>query len=215
VTINWTVEQQRLDDAAQYPGAGKTNYLGSGKNRETNVLQNYKFTFTSVNYNNAQILSLLANSLNTNFPAGTKLETDGSTLFVVEGTNFIDISSVVTATTMDPIRSGLDSTVTTSKASGSTSSSKGNDTGKQIIIVNYDDSGTTTKDGTTTTFTFVGESAFTDSGSSTTSTNFVVNGKESGSFTVHGVGYGSIRNTPSNIQGTIVGAASGTYSIAE
>jgi len=215
VTINWTVNQQKLDNTAEYAGNGKTNFTGSGKSKATNVVQVYKSSFTTNTINNAGILALLENSLKTTFPAGAKLATDGTDLYVVDhtGTNAIaDITSIVTVTTSDAVISALDTTTTTLTKSGTTGSAVGTGSGSQAVIVMYDDSALTTADGTTTTFKFVGVSAFTQKGSSTTSTTGFVTGKESGTFTVHGVGYGSIRGQASLIQGTIFGMPSGTYS---
>jgi hypothetical protein len=155
--------------------------------------------------------------LKTTFPAGTKLATDGANLYVVDstGTNVIaDITSIVTLTTTNEVISGLETSTTTSKKSGTNSTAVGTSSGSQVVIVKYDDSALKTTDGTTTTFTFIGVSAFTDSGSSTTSTNDVLTGKESGSFTIHGDGYGNIRDQASIIEGTIVGSPAGTYSFS-
>ena len=218
LTIAWTINQQKLDDAPEYAGNGKTNVSGSGANKATNVLQINKFTFTTASFNNADLLDLLANSLNTNFPAGTKLATDGSNLYVVDsaGTNVIAvISSVVTVTATNSVLSGLDTTIHTSKKSGNTDTAVGTASGSQFVVVSYNDSGLTTTYGSTSTFQFFGVSAFTRSGASATSTNDVLTGKESGSFTIKGSGSGTIRGTNSIIGGTIIGSPSGTYSESE
>jgi hypothetical protein len=217
LTIDWTLNQQKIFDAAEYAGSGKTSVSGSGTSKATNVLQIYKYSSTTVAFNNAKLLDLLENSLKTTFPAGTKLATDGANLYVVDstGTNVIaDITSIVTLTTTNEVISGLETSTTTSKKSGTNSTAVGTSSGSQVVIVKYDDSALKTTDGTTTTFTFIGVSAFTDSGSSTTSTNDVLTGKESGSFTIHGDGYGNIRDQASIIEGTIVGSPAGTYSFS-
>lgn len=221
-TIDWTVHQQKLNSVPEYTGNGKTNVAGTGKSKATNVVQIYNSSFTTTTLDNAGILDLLENSLNTTFPAGTKLVTDGADLFVVDhtGTNEIaDISSIVTVTTTNAVTLGSDKTTQTSNESGTSNAASGAVSGDQGVIVNYDDSGLTTHDGTTTTFMFLGVSVFSETGSSTTSpaslTTEVVKGTESGKFTVTGTGYGNIRGQASLIQGTIMGTPAGTYTYTE
>jgi hypothetical protein len=216
LTIAWTINQQNLDGAAKFPGTGKTNISGAATGKTTNVLQIYTFSFTNATLNNASLLKLLGNSLNTTFPAGTELVTDGSNLYVSDhtGTNAIaDISSILTVTTSNNVFSGLDTTTQKYTTSGTSSTDLGTSSGKQFVIVNYNDSGLTTTDGTTTTFTFVGVSAYTSSGSTTVSIHDVWTVKESGSFRVNGSGYGNIRGQASIIEGTILGTSSGTETI--
>jgi hypothetical protein len=222
VTIAWTIDQQNLDDMAKYPGDGKTSVSGSGANKATNVLQIYTDSFKTISFNNASLLKLLANSLNTTpFPATTKLVTDGSALYVVDHTGTNVIASITNVVTVAPptnlnaeVTSGVDTTIQTSKKTGYSETAVEGGSGNQFLIVSYDDSGLTTTDGTTTTFTFYGISAFTRSGSSTLSDE-TVTVKEKGSFTIHGQGYGTIRGTNSIISGTIVGSPSGTFSESE
>jgi len=215
LTIEWTINQQNLDHVPKYAGNGKTSVSGAGASKATNVLQIYQYSFTTTPFKNTSFLHLLENSLNTNFPTGTKLATDGASVYVTDstGTNsIVDITPVLTVTSTNGVISGLDTTTQTYKKSGTSATDLGTSSGNQVIILNYDDSALTTADGTFTTFTFLGVSAFTRSGSSKTSTNGVVTGSESGSFTIKGNGYGNIRGTGSIIEGTILGSPSGTYS---
>ncbi|HUD47174.1 MAG TPA: hypothetical protein VMR33_10110 [Candidatus Baltobacteraceae bacterium] len=214
VTVNWTVDQQKLDDVAKYPGTGMTTVTGSGSSKTTNVVQVYKDTFATYAFTSADLLALLENSLDTNFPAGAKLVSDGSNLYVTDstGTNEIaKISSVISVTTVGAVNSGLDTIRQTYKESGTNSSAASTGSGSRAIIVNYDDSALTPKDGTTTKFEYVGISAFTSSGSETTSTKSVLTVHGSGTLTIHGTGYGTIQNTPSIISGTVMASPAGSY----
>lgn len=218
LTIAWTISQQKLDAAEKYPGNGKTNITGSATSKSTNVLQVFTSSFTTVPFNNASLLELLANSLNTTFPTGTELVTDGSKLYVVDhtGTNEIaDISSILTVTTTNSVVSGLDTRTQTYTKSGASSSAVGTSSGNQFIIVNYNDAGLGAKDGTTTTFQFFGVSASTGKLSEMVSTNEVITIKESGSLKITGSGYGSIRGETSIIGGTISGTPAGTETVSE
>ncbi len=217
ITIDWTINQQVLSHTNVYAGNGKTNITGTaGAGKTTNVLQIYRSTFKTLTYSSASILDLLSNSLNTNFPAHTKLVWAGGSLFVTDhtGTNVIvDITKVLTVSVPDQVDSALQTTVQTYKKTGTNSTSSSTGSGNQVILVKYDDSALTAGDGTKTTFTFVGVSAYTESGSSAISIHDIETGSEAESFALHGVGYGTIRDQPSVIQGTIIGSPSGSFSI--
>ena len=214
VVINWTVSQQTVTNMTQYPGNGKTNVTGAGTSKATNVTQVYANSFGTGNFNNADILGLLENSLNTTFPAGTQLATDGSDLFVVDhsGTNVIaNIAGIVTVGKTNAVTSGKDMTVKTSNKTGTSEKTSGSESGKQAVSVKYDDSALTTKDHTITMFKFYGISVFSEKGGSTTSTNGILTGSFSGQYLITGAGYGYIRGQPSLIQGTILGMPVETY----
>jgi hypothetical protein len=219
VSIQWTISQQKLDGEAKYAGNGKTSISGVGDHKTTNVLQIYSFTSTAVPFGNSSLLALLENSLNTTFPDGTKLVWTGTYLAVVDenGTNVIDqaeVDSVISVTTTNEILDGLRVTAESFKASGKTGTSTQSGAATQVLIVNYNDTGLTTTDGTTSNFKFIGLSAYTYSAFAKLSKD-VITTSGSDSFTVHGVGYGLIRNINSTITGTIVGSASGTESEAD
>jgi hypothetical protein len=208
VTFKWTVAQQVLSDHPQYSGNGLTTTSKSA----TNIIQNYKWTYSTSKIGNVQILDLLENSLSQTFPAGTKLVTDGQTIYVTDstGTNIIqNISSIVTVTSADKVTFGLDDTKVTIGKKGTTGTGNVTKSGAEVVTLNYNDSGTS-KDGTTTAFTFVGESIYSVSGSSTESTNSTVSGKVSGNFVISGFGYGMIRGTNSNFEGTVAGFPAGS-----
>jgi hypothetical protein len=216
LTISWTINQQLLNAAPKYPEPGKTNITGTATSKTTNVLEILTSSFTTTPFNDASLLALLANSFDTNFPAGTQLVTDGNTLYVADhtGTNeILDISTVLTVTGTNKVMAGLDTEVQTTTKAGTTRTSVGTSSGNQFIIVSYSDAGLTTKDGTTTTFQFVGVSAFSRKGSSSVSTNDVIKVTDSGSFKITGSGAGSIRGTNSVIEGTILGTPKGTETI--
>jgi hypothetical protein len=147
------------------------------------------------------------------FPAGTKLLTDGGTnVFVADhtGTNLlVDVSTVLTVSLSNNISSGVRTVTDAIKISSTNSTDVQTHSGSEFVVLNYDDSGMKTTDGTTTTFEFVGMSASSSKSTETQSnTNDVL--KASGNFTVHGFGSGTIRGQEHLIQGTIMGTASGT-----
>jgi hypothetical protein len=218
LTVAWTINQQNLDDVDKYPGLGKTTISGPASNKTTNVLQISTSTFTTTPFKNANLLELLANSLNTTFPAGTELVTDGDNVYVTDhtGTNaIVDISDILTVTSTNEVMAGLTTRIQSSTKAGTTTTAVGTGSGDQFIIINYNDSALTTKDGTTTTFQFAGVSASTHSGSSKVSTNELITIKESGSFKLTGFGSGIIRGTSSIIEGSVVGSPAGTESFRD
>src|SRR5580692_10164181 len=73
LTITWSLSQQKLDDAPQYSGSGKTNITGTGSAKTTNVVQVYHYSVATSPFVTADFLKLLANSLNATFPGGSKL----------------------------------------------------------------------------------------------------------------------------------------------
>ena len=216
LSVSWTIDQQKLNAAPKYPEPGKTNITGTATSKTTNVLEVLTSSFTTTPFNNASFLALLANSLNTSFPAGTQLVTDGNTVYVADHTGsnaIVDISTVLTVTGTNKVMSGLDTTTRTTTKSGASSVSTGTSSGNQFLILSYSDAGLTTTDGTSTTFQFVGVSAFTRKGGSSVSTNEVIKVTDSGSFKITGSGAGSIRGTNSVIEGTILGTPKGTETI--
>ncbi|HUD47175.1 MAG TPA: hypothetical protein VMR33_10115 [Candidatus Baltobacteraceae bacterium] len=215
ITINWKVSQQKLDDAPKYPGNGKTSITGSGSSKTTNVVQVYKYTFTTGPFTSPDFLALLENSLNTNFPAGTKLESDGTSLFVTDstGTNeIVNITSVVSGSTTNSVTSELETETVTYKKSGSSAVAGSTASGSEYIAVIYDDSALITRDGTTTKFRYDGLSDFTATVFASRSTEEVLTGRGAGTFTIHGFGYGTIRGTPIIISGTAIASPAGSYS---
>ena len=216
LTITWSIQQQDLASSPQYPGLGKTNITGPATGKTTNVLQIYKSSYTTTTFKNADFISLVANSLKTNFPATSKLVTDGNNVYLVDstGTNSIaNVALVLTVASSNQVTSGMDTVTEKLTKSGETGTANGTSSGNQIIILKYDDSALVTADGTTSTFEFIGESASTHKGSSTTGTNNVVSVTTSGSFTIKGLGFGTVRGKASNIQGTIMGTPAGKYTL--
>jgi hypothetical protein len=219
LTISWTCTSTNLFDAPQYSGEGKTNITGTGSAKTTNVTQIYRYSTSISPLETAGFLGLLENSLSNTFPAGSRLvyvSGGGTTnsVFVTDksGTNSIaDISAIFAVGSTNDVSTGSDTTVQkTTKNSLTSSSASGLRSGNQAIILKYDDSDKTTKDGTTTSFKFVGKSTYSRSGSSTTSTNGIITEKVSETFTVTGIGYGTIRGKACLLEGSITGSAAGT-----
>ncbi len=218
LTISWTISQQNLDNSDKYPGNGKTNITGGATSKATNVLQVLTSSIKTAPFADATFLSLLENSLNTNFPAGSKLVTDGSSVYVSDaaGTNAIaDISTILTITSASRVFSGVTTRTTTSKSTGETATGSGSTSGSEFYTITYNDAGLKTTDGTTSTFQFYGTSAFSSkaSTSATITSGIVEKITDSGTFKITGGGYGTIRGQTVLISGTILGTPSGTETV--
>ena len=221
ITFSWTVYQQSIYSSNEYSGSGKVVISGTGNDKTTNVLQIAKSTSTGFTFKNADFLHLVANSLNDPSLATNELATDGSKVYVVDktGTNIIkDLSTLVTLDFGHNAFAGLTTTTTTSKKSGTSSTQVAGYASEQFIDVIYDDSSVTnangtsaTADGTLTQFNYYGFGSMPNSSSQTTS-NGVVTGTQSTSFSYQGVGNGRIRAQYSLFKGSLVGSAAGHYS---
>jgi len=170
----------------------------------TNSSYLYKSTTTNLTISSPDILNLLANSFNTNFPAGAKLVLRGSSGFYVffvsdsTGTNLLlNVSSVLSMTRVTVVYSGQGRLMV--KSTSATSTVSGNDTESNTVYakIGYDDSTLTTGDGTTTTFELAG--VLTSKYSRNFSNNNVTD-----NVTLNVGGGGTIRGVPNGvIQGTI------------
>jgi LysM repeat protein len=157
--------------------------------------------------------------MNTKFPSGSKLVyADGTNvLFVVSssGTVVTDTFLVFLAGTTNSAENSSTTDVRTTTKSGTAFSGSGSGNGTEGIIMKYDDSALTTADGTVTSFRFVGISAYTHSGSTTSANETTYKISEAGTFTITGVGYGIIRGKASTMSGTMKASPAGIYTITE
>lgn len=220
LTFNWSLLTTNLVDAPRYSGAGKTNVTGNAADKTTNIVQVSTWSSKSTpSFGNANFLELLANSLDTTFPAGAKLIIDNSTdVYVVDhtGTNVItNATAVLTITTTNEIQSGVSTLTQTLKSNYMNETIVASRSRTSIVTIKYDDSGLPTTDGTTSNFKFFGTSTGSGKSTETISAGGLIKVTGSQSYTVHGVGSGTIRGVDYIIQGTIMGQPSGTEVVPE
>jgi hypothetical protein len=180
----------------------KTNQTATS----TNITQFFKSSLTKTPFSSSNMLALLANSFNTNFPAGSQIALQPGGLFVVDitGTNIIfSASSVVSFQSDATFFSSTETLITTQNTSGTSHS--GNFTQGLIAsrTLTYDDTLNTTADGTHTKFTFRG--LYTVNKTGNFKTGFV---KATSEF--QGTGGGMVQNVQTLLTGTINGKSTGT-----
>ncbi len=149
------------DSSVFDPFSSKTNSTATS----TNITTTGKSTLIKTKFGSADLLALMANSFNTNFPPGSQVGFIlGGAVCVVDstGTNVIfapsppatiAFSGVISPT----VQSGSQVVTTTIDASGTTVSGYGNAVSISLATLHYDDTAFTTADGTPTVFTFTGE----------------------------------------------------------
>jgi hypothetical protein len=217
LTLDWTVYKQEFTNKLE---STQTNYTGKTTNLSTNVVRTYRSSYRSSTFNNASFLDLLTNSFKTNFPTGSKLATDGSTVYVVDktGTNILLApTNVLTITVTGFIETGASDTVSNFTATpfgpDVSLKSSGSGSGFAFFSATYDDSLMQTSDGTTTQFSFTGLDSFGEKSTSMflVGANIVAtSGTESENFSIlNGAGTGTLRGIPATLKGSIV---SGTIS---
>jgi|GEM_PF-2867800 len=178
--------------------SSKTNSTATA----TNITTLSKATIDKTQFDGADLLALMANSFNTNFPPGSQVGMIlQSTIAVVDatGTNIIfapPFSAVHLSGVFPEIESGIEVDTTTIDASGSTQSGYGTVAATSVGTLTYDDTGFTTVDGTQTQFTFTGTYV---------QTNVRPKGKDfvivSGQL--QGAGDGTVRGKPAVLTGTL------------
>jgi hypothetical protein len=190
--IKLTALTQGEDFALQ---RSKTNTTATS----TNTTFVFKSTVIKTAFSNSNLLALLANSFNTNFPAGAQIGLSFAHIYVVDstGTNILFNPGTVISFNLDEdFSSGVETDIFTQNSSGT--SVTGNDT--MLVTasasLNYDDSLQTTHDGTHTTFQFKGLMTVKESVNFKTAVS-----KDDIEF--EGTGGGSIRNVQTILNGTI------------
>lgn len=131
----------------------------------TNVVTISKLKLSQSHVGSAELLALLANSFNTNFPAGSQigitLGTGFANVFVVDasGTNVIFSPGHILAFLSEDVvlYSGVMVDTTRENASGTSQSDYGTVDATWIGTLSYDDTSLTTADGTHTKFALSGE----------------------------------------------------------
>ena len=198
-TVNLTVLQQVESDALV---KSTTNHTAIS----TNISLLYKWTQKKFIFNNASLLKLLANSYNTNFPAGVRLASDGTSLFVTDktGTNVVlDIGSVVAVNSIQAVVTATEPQVESTVKGKSTEKYSGIYNQTTYANISYNDSALTTADGTHSVFTITGIFKGTQN------INYIT-GHASQNFQISdGAGYGTIRGVSSVVMGTSTGKSTG------
>jgi hypothetical protein len=196
-TINLTTTTN-----APFQQSGKTNQTATS----TNVTQFYKSAVIKTPFGTSDMLALLANSFNTNFPAGSQIDLGPGGLFVVDssGTNIIFSPNPTIFFQSDvTFFPSTETLITAEKASGTTQSGNLESALIASLTLNYDDTLNTTADGTHTKFVFRG--LYTVSKTENLKTGFV-----KATSQLQGTGGGTVRNVQTLLMGTISGKSSGT-----
>jgi hypothetical protein len=172
----------------------------------TNVTRSYKSVINSGALDGAAMLSLLANSFNTNFPTGSQIAFRAGHLYVVDGTGANVVFDPTNAVTLDcrgTLLCGLETRVTREENGSAALSGTTSETVTSRVVVNYDDSALATADGTVTKFNFSG--LWTMKLSTTLQNQF-----SKVAITFQGSGDGTIRNQPAILTGLITASGAGT-----
>lgn len=151
VTINLSGADQGI---SYHLITAKTNIVGS----VTNVSLSLKSTTTNFTMNTSSFLDLIANSFNTNFPAGTQLLLrgySGSYFLAVSDSTGTNVSSLPLYTVLSSDTEGLVNAGLLTESTTNQIYFTGNDTEAFTTAVTfvYDDSTKTTADGTHSSFT--------------------------------------------------------------
>ena len=167
--------------------SSKTNVTG----RATTIVTTSDFKSGTFTLDNAQLLKILANSFNTEFPANATLGLSSLSdkISVMDGTNILlDVSRVFTIQSSDPFILS-DSVVSTEITTANQDLSRLHVSYKvgSLVTLRYDDTGLATSDGRTTVFSVTGirtmQSAFSYEGKTrTTSVLTEFDGAGQGNF---------------------------------
>ncbi len=200
VQFNFTASEQALNYALI---SAKTNHTS----KATNNIAVYKSSTTSFAINDDYLINLLANSFNTNFPAGSKLLITGwgnYTFTVIDktGTNLIfDVGSVLPITASQRFNVGTETSITNLAGGGLNYSSMDAETFTEYTILAYNDIPRTTGDGMHSDFQFSGQLI------EKWSNNFAER-VTAEAVVLQGAGGGTIRNDTIILKGTMTAALS-------
>jgi hypothetical protein len=186
---------------APFQQSAKTNQTAAS----TNITQFSRSAVIQTAFGSSNMLALLGNSFNTNFPAGSQIALAPGGLFVVDssGTNIIFSSNPTVFFQADvTLFPSTETLVTAETASGTTQSGSLASELIASLTMTYDDTLNTTSDGTHTKFTFRG--LYTVSKTENLKTGLV---KAKSQF--QGTGGGTVRNVQTLLTGTITEKSSG------
>lgn len=126
----------------------------------TNITSVYKSSVTNLPVGSDDILGLLENSFNTNFPADARLYLSGTGFLVMDaaGTNlYLNASTVLSLHIHSRgVHAGLETVLQTINTNGFTYSGKDGELYTEIFDLTYDDTSLTPADGTQTNFELSG-----------------------------------------------------------
>ncbi len=184
---------------------------GSKLTTVTNYTTNAVTTLTKpVTLNDNKLVEMLAYSLSTTFARGSSLVIDSYyNIYVLSGTNYTSVSSVLTITPENILYSGKEkaTTTVTTKGTNVTTKYSGGEALTETIAgkLTYDDSSLKTNGVTTFHVYGIAKAAYdiVDGATNITTGNFSVTG---------GVGTGIISNTPSILSDVTI---SGSYKVKE
>ena len=134
----------------------KTNLTATS----TNITTVVKSSVSRKHFDSADMLALVANSFNTNFPDGSQIAMGFNGFRVVDGTGtnvIFDPSPVETGGEVDSwLETGRMTEVSTNTPTGSGEADRGNSTTTLVLNMSYDDRALTTADGTFSRFVLRG-----------------------------------------------------------
>ncbi len=171
----------------------------------TNISLVFKTPVTNSIFHTADLMALLENSFDTTFPTNSQLvlEEVGNSVAIfladASGTNIVkDLSTNLTLSVplgADPVISSLEAVMIRTNRMGVSYSNTEDESFTITEVLNYDDTGLTTKDGTHSQF------QVTCLVVAKSSQNFVA-GTLKDKVTLQGIGFGTIRNRGVEMQGT-------------
>lgn len=182
---------------------GKTNETANS----TNIITVFKSTIVTTAFANSNFLALLANSFNTNFPAGAQIGMRGPFFLVVDstGTNIIfNPSEVVSVSFGQSLASGTETEVQTTSTNGFSLSGNSTVTETSSVTITYNDTAQTTGDSTHSNFEFQGLIVVKTSEDIKTRI-------EHATTTLDVTGGGSVRGVGTIFTGTITVKAAGAF----
>jgi hypothetical protein len=181
--------------------SSKTNMTATA----TNITELLKATVSKTPFASSNLVALLENSFNTNFPAGSQIGIRFGTLMVVDstGTNVIfDPSDVISFQFDEEFISGTETVISTQNASGQSQSGNVSEVFTSSATLNYDDTAANPADGQHTKFGFKGFYVLTYSANIKTQLTKVTS-------VFQGTGGGPVRGVYTVLTGTFTVKASG------
>ena len=179
----------------------KTNQTATA----TSITTVSKATIATAPFASSNLIALLANSFNTNFPAGAQIGMRSGNLVVVDdtGTNVLfDPSPVLTTGFQQAMQSAIETETSTGNPTGPSRSGTVSEIITSNLSINYDDTDQNTSDSTHTEFQLKG--LFVQKVSQNLKT-----GSAKITSTFQGTGGGQLRGVTTILTGTITSNAAG------
>ena len=199
VTCKWTILSQGMNFQLT---AAKTNATAT----VTNITATYKSTVNKTNFNTGDLLTLVENSLKTNFPAGSQIALRVNHFFIVDhtGTNIqFDLGNLLTLTLNVTASADVQNQKITTSSTGTAISVTDANVATGAATLDYNDSAFTPTDGTHTVFTLHGLIT------TTTSITYGTPNKAVNNIVFQTTGDGTLHNQIVVITGTLNSKAKG------